>query len=81
MSMHAACPFGATSSVHAWERVGALLCTLARRVLKLAVFRYVDDFFGLEREETVEHARLVRVLMGATAIADVEEHCVSLVSI
>ena len=80
MSTHAACPFGATSSVHAWERIGALLCTLARRVLNLAVYRYVDDFFGLEREETVEHAmqcfaRLVRVLMGATAIADRKLEC------
>ena len=49
MSLHAACPFGATSSVYAWERIGALLCTLARRVLHLAVYRYVDDFFGIER--------------------------------
>ena len=49
MYIHNACPFGAVGAVHAWERVGALLCHLARRLLKLAVFRYVDDFFGIDR--------------------------------
>ena len=48
-SAHYACPFGAVASVHAWERVGALLCHLARKYLKLAVLRYVDDLFGPER--------------------------------
>ena len=48
-SQHKACPFGASSSVHAWERVGALLTVVARRVLKLPIFRYVDDVFSADR--------------------------------
>ena len=49
LSAHNACPFGASASVYAWERVGAILGTVARRLLKLVVFRYVDDFFAPER--------------------------------
>ena len=49
MSMHNACMFGAIASVHAWERVGAALCFIARRFLRIAVCRYVDDFFAPER--------------------------------
>jgi len=44
-----ATPFGASSSVYSWERVGALICTIARRALRIATFRYVDDFFAAER--------------------------------
>ena len=46
---HWCCPFGALSAVFAWERIGALLCHIVRKCLKLAVCRYVDDFFGCER--------------------------------
>lgn len=68
-------PFGASSSVYAWHRVGALLSAAARHMLHLPVYRYVDDFFGIERPETAEHAmnvfaRLVRLLLGQTAIAE-----------
>ena len=49
VSAHRACPFGAVSSVHSLEIIGALLCKIARRVLNMAIFRYVDDFFGPER--------------------------------
>ena len=49
MSMHNACMFGAIASVHAWERVGAALCFIARRFLRIAACRYVDDFFAAER--------------------------------
>ena len=75
VSLHTASPFGSASAVYNWERVGAMICTLARRMLHLATLRYVDDFFGVERSETVKHAmyclaRLVRVLLGTTAIAD-----------
>jgi len=74
-SIHRACPFGAIASVHAWERVGALITHLARKLLKLGVFRYVGDFFGCERPETLEHGlqcfcRLVRLLFGHSALAD-----------
>ena len=49
VSGHAACPFGAVASVHAWERVGAAITHVARVYLKLPVLRYVDDFFSVER--------------------------------
>ena len=75
VAVHNACPFGASSAVFNWERVGVMLAFFARRVLKLALLRYVDDFFGPERGETVAHAmgcfaRLVRLLLGSSAIAD-----------
>jgi hypothetical protein len=75
VSFHHAMPFGATSSVLAWDQVGDLLCVLARRLLHVPVFRYVDDFFCPERPETMEHgmatfARLVRLLLGETAVAE-----------
>ena len=49
VSQHFACPFGACSSVHAWERAGALLTTIARKLLRLPIFRYVDDVFCTDR--------------------------------
>ena len=48
-STHKACMFGAVASVHAWERIGAAICFLARRFLRIAALRYVDDFFGASR--------------------------------
>ena len=48
-SQHIAFPFGATSSTHAWERVGAAIAHLARTLLKLPVLRYVDDYFAVGR--------------------------------
>ena len=38
VAIHNACPFGAVSSVQAWERVGALLLVVMRRILKIPVF-------------------------------------------
>ena len=49
VSQHSACPFGAVGSVHAWERIGAAICHIARVYLKLPLWRYVDDYFGTER--------------------------------
>lgn len=49
MALHLAMPFGAASSVWAWHRIGALLCTVARRILHLPVYRYVDDYFSMDR--------------------------------
>ena len=68
-------PFGFCSPVHNRERVGAMIAALARKLVMLAVLRYVDDYFGREQAETVAHAtdciaRLVRLLLGSTAIAD-----------
>jgi len=48
-SRHNACPFGAIGSVHGWERIGAALAWILRKLFKIAVFRYVDDFFACER--------------------------------
>ena len=49
ISCHLAMPFGAASSVRAWHRVGALICSIARAILHLPIYRYVDDFFAVER--------------------------------
>ena len=74
ISRHLAMPFGASASVHAWDRIGALICHIARRVLHLPILRYVDDFFAIEAPELIQHsmecfARLVRCLLGPTAVA------------
>ena len=74
-SQHRAMPFGAVAGVHAWERIGALVCHIACRLLRLTVFRYVDDYFGCGRPAVLQHGlgclvRLIRVLLGASAIAD-----------
>ena len=58
---HMACPFGSCSAVYNWERVGSLLATLGRRVLNLALLRYVDDFYAPERQVSVRSAVLVVV--------------------
>jgi len=47
--VHYACPFGAISSVYAWEDIGDIIVGIARKYLHLAIHRYVDDFFGPER--------------------------------
>ena len=36
---------------------GALICSIARKVLHVAAFRYVDDFYGPEREAAAQHTR------------------------
>jgi len=74
-SFHYGMPFGATSSVWSWHRVGAMIAHFARRILHIPVLRYVDDYFSAERRELAEHAmqcfaRLTRILLGQTSIAD-----------
>ena len=59
-SRHAACPFGAIGSVHAWERVGAGIAFIFRKLLMIAGYRYVDDFFAAERQ--------VVILVGAIVV-------------
>ena len=71
---HLSCPFGATASVFNWERVGRFLRKIVRKLLHLAMFEYVDDYFAAERPEVAEHAmlcfaRVVRAVLGKTAIA------------
>ncbi len=41
--------FGASASVQAWHRVGELMACLARELLGLPCFRYVDDYFAAVR--------------------------------
>ena len=60
MSQHYVCPFGTIGSVHGWERIGAALEFLAMVLLHLALFRYVDDYFGVERHVDSTCAKLER---------------------
>ena len=53
LAWHNAMPFGATSSVVAWHRIGELIATIARRLLHLPVLRYVDDYFAADRYRLV----------------------------
>ena len=79
-SIHYAMPFGAISSVHEWEKLGGLLLDIVLVILRVVCFRYVDDFFGAEPMETLEHTkccvvRVMRALLGATAISDDKAEC------
>ena len=73
-SVHKSSPFGAKASVFNWERVGRFLRAVARRLLHIAMFEYVDDYFAAEHPEVVKHAmncfaRVVRALLGEGSIA------------
>ena len=66
--------FGAVASVHAWHRVACLLRAIARRILKLPVLCFVDDFFSVESASAAEHAklcfaRMVRACLGDSSVA------------
>ena len=74
VSQHFAAPFGATSSVHSWGRIGAFLAEAARRMLFLPALRYADDYFSPEHPGVAEHAaqcfaELVSLLLGPGAVA------------
>lgn len=74
VAQHFAMPFGASASNIAWDRIGALLAHLSRRLLKIGTLRYVDDYFGPERPGTMKHAtecmaRLFRALLGVASVA------------
>ena len=67
-------PFGSVGSVHAWDRIGFFLRHCARELFHLTVFRYVDDYFGVDYASTAEHAmqcfaRLTRAVLGLGAVA------------
>ena len=54
--------------------LGSLLKALARRLLHIITLHYVDDYFGTDRDMSIEHAklcfaRLVRACLGQSAIA------------
>ena len=74
VARHVAMPFGAVSSVHAWDRIAKLLQHIACTLLMLPTLVYVDDFHGSERDATVGHAkdcfaRVVNALLGPGAVA------------
>ena len=73
-SVHRALLFGATGSVHGWDRVGSALRSIARRLVFLPVCRYTDDYFSVEWAEVRRHsmeafARIVRAILGPDAVA------------
>ena len=76
MGIHYACPFGAVSSVYAWEEIGDLITRIARKYLHLAIFRYVDDFFGPERRACCIHAWLRRSMLWNVCRKECLEHAV-----
>ena len=74
VARHVAMPFGAVSSVHAWDRIAKLLQHIACTLLMLPTLVYVDDFHGSERDATIGHAkdcfaRVVDALLGPGAVA------------
>ena len=71
---HLAMPFGATSSVFGWSRIGAALVRILRVILKIPVGIYVDDLHGAERPECIKHtnecvARLIKCVLGRSSVA------------
>ena len=81
-SDHIAMPFGATASVHAWDRIGELLLRIGRSLLFLPLLRYVDDYFSADRQSCAKHAmlcfaRLVRCLLGSSAVSERKLCCAS----
>ena len=84
--------------MHGWERIGALITRIARKILHIPILRYVDDFFSALRAAEAgagarvcfrararsfaqaEHAlgclvRLVRALLGPSALAEHKKEC------
>ena len=58
----------------AWHRIGDLLCEIPRKLLHVALLRYVDEYLGPESLETMEHcldvvARLSRCILAGDAVA------------
>ena len=45
---HNSMPFGYTSACFGWDRIGAMIASIARSALRLPVQRFVDDFYGVE---------------------------------
>ena len=77
-SRHAACPFGAIGSVHAWERVGAGIAFIIRKLLMIAGYRYVDDFFAAERHVVFLLARALCSVCWCTIKKRDHRSCVEL---
>ena len=56
VAMHNALPFGSAASAAAWHRVGAFLRAIGRKLLHLVLLQYMDNFYGPDHYEAVEHA-------------------------
>ena len=72
---HLSMPSGASSSVFAWDRVGAAIVRIIRVLSKIPLLRYVDDMFTADWPACVVHSRecvirLVRAILGASSITD-----------
>jgi len=50
VSRHLGMPFGTTSAVYGFHRVGAFLAAVVKRMALAPTLRYVDDFFGASRQ-------------------------------
>ena len=79
-AQHLAMMFGSVGSVNAWHRIGCFLRAVARRMLKLPVLTYVDDYFAIDSESGAwnamqSFAKLVRLCLGPSAIADRKLEC------
>ena len=77
---HLALPFGATGSVHGWDRPGAMVAAVARRILHIAAARYVDDYFGPEPAATMHHCmtcfeRLAACMLGKGSMSAHKLQC------
>ena len=64
-SVQLTCNFGAVSSVWAWHRASNFILAVLRQVFKIASAKYVDDFFGIQREGLAMKITLVVELMCA----------------
>ena len=49
VSTHIGMPFGSAASGLAWNKIGHLLLRIARVLLFIPIFRYVDDYFAADR--------------------------------
>ena len=71
-AVHLVMMFGSIASVHNWHRVAALLRTIGRRILKIPLHVFVDDYFtvdyaGVAGDTLNVFDRLVRACLGPDA--------------
>ena len=61
-------PFGATSAVYAWHRVGNLSARVVLQGAKAPLGRYVDDFFGASRVGVTWTAGRLLAILGLALV-------------
>ena len=71
---HLAMMFGSIASVHSWHRLGCLLRAFGRRLLRIPLLCFVDDYFSVDRAGSVEGAlesfvRIVLACLGSDAVS------------